>query len=164
MIRATLRRDDQNIDGVLRSAFVGPDEANLVEQLREGGHAAHEFVLSRNDEIFGYVMYSNMAVPERALGLGPMAISPTEQGKGHGRDLLIGSLATLFSGTGPDYIFVLGEPDFYGKAGFKPADRFGFTSPWPASHFMVYTEKAPTLSNPEQRLIEARYAPPFYML
>ena len=71
----------------------------------------------------GHILFTPVTVGNtkfQAMGLGPMAVSSKRQGQGIGSALITEGL--LFCG-GLGAVFVLGEPEYYGKFGFEPASR-----------------------------------------
>ena len=55
-------------------SFPGPGEADLVNHLRGDGDAVISLVAIEGRVLTGHVMFSRMAAPFRALGLGPVAV------------------------------------------------------------------------------------------
>ncbi|RLU14803.1 hypothetical protein DMN91_012690 [Ooceraea biroi] len=96
----------------------------------------------------------------RALGLGPVGVRPGFQGGGVGRRLIEGALA-IARATGEELVFVLGEPDYYGRFGFAPATAAPFASPYAGPYFMAIALKQ-DLAPPESG--DAAYAPAFAAL
>ena len=60
-----MRADETSkVDTLLRIAFEGPSEAELVIKLREAGEMAGEMVLPLGDELIGYYALSRMVLPK----------------------------------------------------------------------------------------------------
>lgn len=121
---------------VVEAAFARTAEADLVEQLHADGDVAISLVAKEEDEIIGHVVFSRMKAPFRAIGLAPISVSPSEQGRGIG-SLLIEAGLTRAATDGWDAVFVLGDPSFYGRFGFEVGLAAGFTSPYAGPYFMV---------------------------
>lgn len=66
-----------------------------------------------------------------ALGLGPIAVTPGQQGRGVGSALMHAVLGAADAADEP-LVALLGEPAFYGRFGFGPASALGVTAPDPA--------------------------------
>lgn len=123
------------VDALLRAAFSGPQEADLVRKLRKARVIAGEVVLPMGDGIVGYYALSYLVRPKGWLCLAPVAIHPDLQGRGHGRRM-IGMLTEWARLTGTPVV-VLGDPGFYTKAGFSRERAAGLRSPYPADHLMI---------------------------
>lgn len=121
---------------VVEAAFARTAEADLVEQLHADGDVAISLVAKEEDEIIGHVVFSRMKAPFRAIGLAPISVAPSEQGRGIG-SLLIEAGLTRAATDGWDAVFVLGDPSFYGRFGFEVGLAAGFTSPYAGPYFMV---------------------------
>jgi putative acetyltransferase len=72
------------------------------------------------------------------LGLGPVAVHPEFQGQGIGT-LLVEACLEHLREAGHAGVVVLGNPVYYARFGFIPADRWGLCCrlPAPEEHFMV---------------------------
>lgn len=121
---------------IVEAAFARTAEADLVEQLHADGDVAISLVAKEEDEIIGHVVFSRMKAPFRAIGLAPISVAPSEQGRGIG-SLLIEAGLTRAATDGWDAVFVLGDPAFYGRFGFEAGLASGFTSPYAGPYFMV---------------------------
>lgn len=65
-----------------------------------------------------------------ALGLGPIAVTPGQQGRGVGSALMHAVLGAADAADEP-LVALLGEPAYYGRFGFGPASALGVTGPDP---------------------------------
>lgn len=128
--------DAAAIRDLLVAAFAGPAEADLVERLRADGDVVLELVAIAGDAVVGGVVFSRLAVttvPERALVarvLAPLAVAPDRQRRGIGTALVREGLARL-DAAGTDLVLVLGDPDYYGRFGFRPGRPERMVSPYP---------------------------------
>jgi putative acetyltransferase len=141
VIRPAEPADAAGIRAVHEAAFPGPAEAGLVETLVREGDAAVSLVDARQGEIVGHVLLSRMTVCGdgqnlRALGLAPVGVRPGFQGGGVGKGLIKAALA-IARATGEALVFVLGEPDYYGRFGFSAATASPFASPYAGPYFMA---------------------------
>lgn len=135
-IRNETIADIVNIAAVIERAFGRADEARLVERLRNDGDAAISLVATSGDAVVGHVLLSPMSAPFRALGLAPLSVLPQWQQRGIGGALIE---AAVQRARAQEYraIFVLGDPDYYGRFGFRTDLAVGFSSPYAGPHFMV---------------------------
>lgn len=130
-IRSFEAADEAGVDGLLKAAFPGPDEARLVMALRAADADTLELVAEDHGEIVGAVMFS--PVTARAvggddlfgIGLAPVAVTPDHQSRGIGTALIEAGLAYLTT-LGVPWCVVLGDPDYYGRFGFAPAARWNW--------------------------------------
>ncbi|QFT62182.1 GNAT family N-acetyltransferase [Roseivivax sp. THAF30] len=125
--------EEDAVEALLRAAFPGPDEANLVRHLRKSGAIAGEQVVTEGDQLLGYLALSQMIAPKGWLCLAPVAVAPDRQRQGIGRRMCR-FLAGWAEAAGQT-IVVLGEPGFYQRCGFRMAE--GLTSPFPVDHTLV---------------------------
>ncbi len=135
-IRNETIADIVNIAAVIERAFGRADEARLVERLRNDGDAAISLVATSGDAVVGHVLLSPMSAPFRALGLAPLSVLPQWQRRGIGSALVKSAVQRARA---QEYraIFVLGDPDYYGRFGFRTDLAVGFSSPYAGPHFMV---------------------------
>jgi putative acetyltransferase len=134
-------RDEQEADRaavrrVIAAAFVRSVEGDLVERLRDDGDGVVSLVAVEADAVIGYVMFSRMVAPFRALALAPVAVLPERQRAGIGSDLIRYGLERVRSARW-DGVFVLGDPRYYRRFGFDPALACGFASPYAGPHLMA---------------------------
>ena len=74
-----------------------------------------------------------------AIGLGPMAVVPSLQGRGIGSRLVDNGIRECRH-LGNEIIVVLGYPDYYSRFGFTPASQYGLRRQWegiPDEAFMI---------------------------
>jgi putative acetyltransferase len=135
-IRDESPRDWKAIFQVVSSAFGQPAEAELVEKLREDSSSVVSLVAEEDGEIIGHVLLSRMHAPFPALALAPVSVIPTRQRSGIG-SALIGRAVDRARDEGWAAIFVLGDPNYYGRFGFDREAAGGFTSPYAGRHFMM---------------------------
>jgi putative acetyltransferase len=100
-------------------------------------------VAEDGDGIVGHVMISNATIhgdeDRRALGLGPLAVTPERQSTGVGIALMEASLK-LADERGDPLVVLLGHPAYYPRFGFEPARGRGIEPPTPMmsdASFMV---------------------------
>ena len=133
--RELRRGEEDEVDALLRAAFDGTGEADLVKALRKDGAIAGESVATWGGRIAGYYALSHMVAPKGWLCLAPVAVSPDRQHSGLGRRM-IGMLAE-WARLSQTYVVVLGQVEFYEKAGFSHARAQGLTSSYPLEHMMI---------------------------
>jgi putative acetyltransferase len=135
--------DEAAIRGLNEQAFGQPNEANLVDALRERSAFVLSMVATDNDVVVGHVLFTEVIVTEadsqfKALGLGPMAVLPSYQRRGIGSGLLECALDKCRE---LDYhaAVVIGHPEFYSRFGFVPARLKGIRCEFdvPDEAFMV---------------------------
>ncbi|WP_370212254.1 GNAT family N-acetyltransferase, partial [Roseovarius sp.] len=83
--REMRRGDEPAVEALLRAAFGGGAEAQLVAALRKSGRMAGEVVQPQGEAIIGYYALSQMRGPKGWLCLAPVAVDPDHQGRGVGR-------------------------------------------------------------------------------
>lgn len=134
-VREMKRGEDAEVDTLLQAAFGGSDEERLVARLRKSRVIAGEQVMPMGDRIVGYYALSYMVKPKGWLCLAPVAIAPDVQRRGYGKRMM-GMLSEWSRLTGTP-IVVLGNPDFYEKAGFSKAAAANLSGPYRSDHMMV---------------------------
>ena len=148
LIRDEAPGDAAAIAAVLAAAFGQPPggqpaEAELIAALRAAGALSLSLVAEASDGVpVGHVAFSPVTVDgrgaDRLLGLAPLGVLPAWQGRGVGRALVKVGLARARA-AGAELVFVLGEPAYYRRFGFRPAAERGIA--WehaaPAEAFMA---------------------------
>jgi lincosamide nucleotidyltransferase A/C/D/E len=135
-IRSETINDQDAIREIHRLAFGGPAEAKLVEDLRQSGDAVISLVAERDSRIIGHVLFSKLKAPMKALGLAPVAVHPSFQKQGVGLALIREGLDQAKE-DGWTCVFVLGDPAYYGRFGFRVEAAKGYSSPYSGGHFMA---------------------------
>lgn len=166
LIRPVRRSDQAAVDGLLRAAFEGPDEADLVRALRGCPEyvPALELMAERMGEVVGHLMFTTADVVGRpreipVLALAPVAVAPSHQRRGVGTELMDLGL-DLARARGDVAVIVVGDPAYYTRFGFKPASRFGVRVPFEAPDEAVMAlELQPGVL--EGQIGVVRYAAPF---
>ena len=161
-IRTEAPGDRDAVRALNEAAFEQPDEAALVDALREAGSHVPELCLVAVDgeRVVGHIFYSEarLASGHTVLALAPMAVDPDRQREGIGSRLVEESLERARALEHPLAI-VLGHPGYYPRFGFEPAAPRGLEFPaevpdeaWMALRLPRYTDEARG---------SVSYAPPF---
>jgi putative acetyltransferase len=124
------------IRALLLAAFPTAVEADLVARLRHDGDIVIEMAAREGERVIGYVAFSRMSAPMKAVGLGPVAVLPARQRQGIGSALIREGLARA-QAQGLEAAFVLGEPAYYRRFGFDAEAASGFASPYAGPYFMA---------------------------
>ncbi len=129
--------DCRAVEELTRDAFwnhhvPGCDEHYLTHILRDSPDFVPEldYVAVQDGQIVGSILYTRAKIvldrggEREVLCFGPLAVAPAFQGRGIGGQL-IGRTASLARALGFSAILIFGDPDYYGRFGFVPAERFG---------------------------------------
>jgi putative acetyltransferase len=135
LIRDELPEDRTAVRRVNELAFGRPGEADLVDRLRSSCPDALSCVAVDGETVVGHIMFTPVVVGSRGrlvigMGLGPMAVLPSHQGRGVGSALVSSGLQELRT-RGYPFVVVVGHPGYYPRFGFEPASRRGLKSQWP---------------------------------
>ena len=145
IIRKEETEDIAGIRLVNQRAFGQPQEADIVDALRDACPEGLSFVAVEEDRIVGHVLFSPVTIhsPDgvvKGMGLAPMAVMPEHQRRGIGTKLVRAGLAALKESSCP-FVIVLGHPEYYPRFGFVPASGRGLRCQWdgvPDAAFMVF--------------------------
>ena len=159
-VRTAVQADRDAIRAVHLAAFPTAVEADLIEALARDGDLAISLVAEAEGAVVGHIVLSPMQVRADgvavfAFGLGPVAVLPERQGAGVGAALIEAGVAAA-KASGAALLFVLGDPAYYGRFGFDPAEAATFASPYAGPYFMALR-----LSGERAAAGNADYAPAF---
>ncbi|HEU0134792.1 MAG TPA: N-acetyltransferase [Allosphingosinicella sp.] len=140
-VRPETSDDADAVRAVHLAAFPTSAEADLVARVKSDRDSEISLVAEQCGEIVGHVMLSRMKVSAggrifRALGLAPVGVVPGSQGSGVGSELIRSALA-VGEALGEELVFVLGEPEYYGRFGFSAQAAAPFASPYAGPYFMA---------------------------
>lgn len=140
---------DADLDDVLRVerlAFGREDEARLVADLLRDPTAQPvlSLIAEKSGRCIGHVLFTAVELvgavaregtgdggsPVRCAILAPLAVLPETQGTGVGRGLIEEGCRVL-AARGVSLVFVLGDPNYYGRFGFEAAISLGLEAPYP---------------------------------
>jgi putative acetyltransferase len=129
---------------VNEAAFGRPDEADLVDSLRDEGVVLASLIAELETRVVGHILFSRMSIETAsgrvpAVALAPMAVLPEYQRQGIGGRLIRYGL-DLLRQRGERIVIVLGHPGYYPRFGFGPAVDLGVTPPdptWGPRYFMA---------------------------
>ncbi|MCA9500704.1 MAG: N-acetyltransferase [Nitrospira sp.] len=126
MIRRELQSDVAAIDALIVSAFLHAPHTSHTEQLivkalREAKQLSVSLVAENKGDLVGQVAVSPVSISdgtEHWYGLGPISVAPEWQRQGVG-SALMGQALTELKKLDAAGCVVLGEPQYYGRFGFK---------------------------------------------
>ncbi|MBU9822228.1 N-acetyltransferase [Rahnella sp. BCC 1045] len=163
LIRTEIPVDAAGIDRLLRRAFPGGAEADLVQQLREDGLLTLG-VVATDDEggVVGYVAFSPVDIQgedRNWVALAPLAVDESLRRQGLGEKLVYEGLDSL-NEFGYAAVVVLGDPTYYGRFGFKPAAVHNLQCRWPDTEaaFQLFTLSDDALNDASGQV---EFSPPF---
>ncbi len=130
-IRSERPADAAGIRRVLEDAFGQPDEARIVEAIRERHDPVISLVALVGKKLVGHILFSPVTITSddghwRAAGLAPVAVLPDLQRQGNGQRLVTRGLEACRQ-EGHERVIVLGHPAYYPRFGFRPAEAFGIS-------------------------------------
>ncbi len=134
--------DFRAVEELTRNAFwnhhaPGCDEHYLAHILRESSDFVPEldYVAVHDGKVVGNIMYTRAKIvldrggEREVLCFGPLAVDPAFQGRGVG-GALIERTKTLARELGYKAILIFGDPEYYSRFGFIPAERYGVGTSW----------------------------------
>lgn len=113
--------------------FPAEDLRPLVEALLRGPLGVLSLAALKGEVAVAHALFSPCgiaATDQSGALLGPLGVSPQHQGRGLGRALIETGLAQLRE-RGVGWVFVLGDPAFYGRFGFLPERQVSTPQPIP---------------------------------
>ena len=169
-----IRESVQGDSGVIESLYpeLFPDEnlLPLVRDLLRDAAVTTSLVGEVDSRIVGHVIFTKCGVvgsDVNAALLGPLAVAPAWQGQGIGSAIVRAGLRRL-EDMDVNLVFVLGDPAYYGRLGFRPESLveppFRLPAEWDAawqsrSFGDTMAPRPGKLSVPRQWLHPALWAP-----
>jgi putative acetyltransferase len=162
IIRRETEADHEAIRHVNLLAFGQAAEGELVDLLREQGHARLSLVAELNNEVVGHILFSNIQIVSDdkiidALALAPMAVLPKHQRQGLGSKLIHAGLEQCRQ-AGHCIVIVVGHPAYYPRFGFSPELAVALQSKYAGEAFMALELVPGALDGATG---EVKYPPPF---
>ena len=141
IVRSETVEDQAAVHAANTAAFGRPDEAGLVDALRNEGAVLLSLVAEFDKRIVGHVLFSRMSIETvggsiRAVALAPLAVLPECQRQGIGSRLIRHGL-DLLRQRGERLVLVLGDPDYYQRFGFSAEKTRALENPFPPEAFMA---------------------------
>ncbi len=129
IIRPECEADYPDVRRIHEQAFGRTAEAEVVEYLRPKMSTLLSLVALRRGQPVAHAFFTRVVIEcesgyNRGVGLAPLAVLPEHQGTGLGTDLVRHGIAAL-KDRRHGVLVVLGEPAFYARFGFRPANTFG---------------------------------------
>ncbi|CNK83922.1 GNAT family N-acetyltransferase [Yersinia proxima] len=158
LIRVEIPVDAPGIDALLRQAFKGDNEAELVQQLREDGLLTLGIVATDDEGgVVGYAAFSPVDVggeDRQWVALAPLAVEEGLRRQGLAEKLVYEGLDSL-NEFGYAAVVVLGDPAYYQRFGFVPAARHQLTCRWPDTEeaFQVYALAEDALTDADGEVV-----------
>jgi putative acetyltransferase len=123
------------------TAFGDPDEADLVDRLRDEGVVLVSMIAELERRVVGHILFSRMWIDTisgavSAVALAPMAVLPEQQRQGVGAQLIRHGLNWLRN-EGEQIVIVVGHPEYYPRFGFSSEKARSLASPFPPEAFMA---------------------------
>jgi len=116
---------DVVVQAFLTAPHTSGTEAFIVRELRAAGVLTVSLVADAQGAVVGHVAISPVTISDGSphwYGLGPVAVRPSGQRLGTGRRLIEEALDRLRR-LGAAGCVVLGEPEYYGRFGFRADPR-----------------------------------------
>jgi putative acetyltransferase len=137
-IRLTQETDLDSILKVIKTAFSDEENKvimNLVQELHQETTcpSIKSLVAEIDNQVIGYVSYSPIFLKSDTSIFGyilaPLAVSPEHQKQGVGSNLIKSGIDMLTK-DGVGVLMVYGDPNYYGKFGFKEEIGHSFVPPY----------------------------------
>ena len=120
-IRESQLLDLEPLLKLYREAFPDEDLTSLVKDLLTLGLDVLSLTAIYDCSIVGHICFTSCRIENadnKVALLGPLAVTPTLQKRGIGRSLMQTGFEKL-KNSKTDAVFVLGDPEFYGRMGFR---------------------------------------------
>ena len=121
-IRENLPTDKKSLEDLYSAAFPDEDLIPLLRELLSEKNNVFSFFATNNGVLVGHIVFTICSITgrnEKVSLLGPVAVSPHIQRQGIGSTLIQEGLNRLKNDE-VTQIYVLGDPAYYCRFGFKP--------------------------------------------
>jgi putative acetyltransferase len=134
-VRAENSDDIPAINRINELAFGRPNEAALVDRLRQAADPYISLVATDSGQAVGHIFFSPVWIESQdalstGMGLGPLAVLPEHQNRGVG-SLLVREGLRECQHIGRELIVVVGHAAYYPRFGFVQADQKGLRCEYP---------------------------------
>ena len=136
VIRRTARRDLDTIASVIIQAFGREQEARIAGDLITGRQWTLSLLAERDGLAVGHILLSEIDGPIRVATLAPLAVIPQARELQVGSNLVRNAIK-MARKAGFKAVFVLGNPTYFERFGFKASDAPGFQAPWHDPNLMA---------------------------
>ena len=153
-IRTEIPDDVPSVHELNALAFPTEAEADLVDALRDNAQPIVSLVAEQHNTIVGHIMFTPVELcgnsSLKIMGLAPMAVTPDQQKRGIGSQLVKNGLDRCRD-IGAGAVVVLGHPSYYPRFGFVPASAKNIACEYdvPDEAFMLLELTAGYLSGVE---------------
>ena len=170
MSRSLEFREENDVDfdavaSLHNAAFGGRMESQIVTRIRQGHRPYQSYVALSDSRVCGHALFSEVDVigagtSAVAIALGPVAVLPARQMQGIGTELIRLGLKWCRE-VRYEACFVLGDPAYYTRFGFRQSFELGFWfgSRRERSAFQILPFDQGPVDLPRG---EVRYGPVFY--
>jgi putative acetyltransferase len=146
-VRDERAHDTERTFAVVESAFGSRLEADLVNALRRSAQPQLSLVAEADGAVIGHVFFSPITIEADgpappAAQLSPVAVLPAWQRRGVGSALIRDGLDRCRA-LGWSSVFLVGNPAYYSRFGFRMAGPLGFTYPGPHDPYLQLLELEP---------------------
>lgn len=147
-IRLEAPGDEAGVRAVELAAFAGPEEAAIVDRIREDAPDGWRSLVAvdADGRIVGHLLMTPCPVEDddgtavaTVLAIGPVAVQPAVQNLGVGSALMAAAMSLAVARAVPA-IVLLGHPSYYPRFGFESARGTGLEPPataWPDAAWMA---------------------------
>ena len=142
-IREEAPADQSHVDELVRAAFGSDMQAGLLQRLRPAANPQVSLVALAQETIVGHIFFSpvicaqNTSLP--CAQLSPVSVQPEHQGDGIG-SLLINAGVAQCALNGIAAVFLVGNPAYYSRFGFRFARERGLHCEGEHDPFLQYLE------------------------
>ncbi|ESP90800.1 GNAT family N-acetyltransferase [Pseudoalteromonas luteoviolacea] len=153
-IRDEQPHDAVHIESLTKAAFAEVTHSDqcehfIIRALRRANALTISLVAEYEGAVVGYVAISPVVLSDNQqgwFGLGPVAVSPAQQGQGIGSQLINKALEMLKHSQAKGCV-VLGEPAYYSRFGFAANEKLVMAGV-PPEYFQVcaFNQDVPTAS------------------
>lgn len=160
VIRESTFADVAAIEAIYPLAFPDEDLLPVVKSLLAAPEVAMSMVGEIDGSVVGNIIFTSCGVNEVTTGaslLAPLAVTPSHHGQGIGSALIRAGIECLRE-KGIGIVLVLGDPAFYGRAGFRTESRIEPPYPLPAEWASAWQsqELGDSVSMPKGKLCVPR--------